>query len=142
MILLKLDPEKVFAEHPEAKKEFLAWAMGDHEFLASFVELIATGWSPEDSTPWRLDELRQKLHEAMGDTYHAEAMRRVQEAEEARRDERNRALDIELRLKAVEDMLPQVFKPGGEHKLGHLKESNRRDCPACRFIAAIKGEEL
>lgn len=138
MIQITVEPEQLFRDHPEAKSEFLAWATSDQDFLESFVALIATGWSNQGSHPAYLDRLREDLHTAMGDEYHAKAMQQVQDAKLEAQNARVEAWRTEYRLKKAKELMPLLERSG--HAIEHAKTSDRDFCPACQIIDALKGE--
>lgn len=133
--LLKIDLDALLSDEHN-QREMLGHLMAEDAFLDSFVTLVATGYSNEGSHPAHLDKLREKLHLAMGDTYHAEAMKRVQDAEEERDSERSKRWDVEHRLKEAQELLPRVVRDGGLHH--NIADSAH--CDACRFVRAIRGE--
>lgn len=135
--LLKIDLDELLSDEHN-QREVLGHLMAEDAFLESFVQLIATGRSAEGGYPAYLDKLREKLHRALGDEYHADAMRRVQEAAKARDEEAQRRWGVEHRLKEAQELLPWVFAEGSEHKLTHGANSN--SCDACRFLRLIRGE--
>jgi len=139
MLNIEVDLQKVM-EDPSTKKEFLSWAMSDHDFLESLIELLATGISPEVSWPWGLDELRAKFHTAMGDHYMTDLAVRAIKADLAASEARAEVGRIGFRLKEVHRLLPIVFRPGSEHTLQHTQGDNR-DCSACQFLRAVRGED-
>lgn len=122
--------------------EFLAWATSDQEFLESFVELIATGWSKEESHPYNLDRLREKVHAAIGDEYLEGLAARIQEAERERNNANAAERRALQRLDRIKKLLPQVFVPAEGHDLKHDKGSDRDYCPACQFLDAIREEAV
>lgn len=136
MLTLELDPETVFKKHPDAKREFLAWAMSDGDFLSSFVELLATGCSPECSWPGSLDRIREEFHKAAGDEYLANALQRVQDADLAKSNAQAAERRMEYRLNEALKLWREVAP--------HIKHDQDLDedwCPACRLGRALKGEE-
>jgi hypothetical protein len=136
MLTLAIDPETVFQKVPDAKAEFLSWAMSDQDFLESFVELLATGCSTELSWPSNLNRLRERFHEVTGEDYLADALRRVQdyeqEAENARASERR----MDYRLKTAIKLFPDIA-----NHIRHNQAVDAQDCPACRFLRVLKGED-
>lgn len=135
--LINIDLDALLSD-AHNQRELLGHLMSEDDFLESFVQLIATGRSAEGSYPAYLDKFREKLHRAMGDEYHAEAMRRVQEAAKARDEEAKKRWGVEHRLQEAQELLPRVFAEGSEHKLTHGGNSNY--CDACRFLRVIRGE--
>lgn len=136
MTTLNIDLDALLSDEHN-RKEVLAWMMASDVALDSLVELIAAGRSPEGSHPARLDALRLKLHKKLGDEYHAEAMRRVQEAEEKQEAAEHQLWAIEQRLKTARELLPKFE---ALHSLPHDPVVDGTICDACQFIEAIKGE--
>lgn len=133
--LINIDLDALLSDEHN-QRELLGHLMAEDAFLDSFVTLIATGRSAEGSYPAHLDKLREKLHRAMGDTYHAEAMKRVRDAEDERDAECSKRADMEHRLKEAQELLPRVVKDEGLHH--NIADSAH--CDACRFVRAIRGE--
>ena len=107
-IVLKLEIEELLRD-PEAKQEFLEWAMGNQDFLGSFVTLLSTGSTDLGSWPSNLDSLREAFHRAAGDEYLANALRRSVDAEARALDYVHRLSEAELRLTRAAEILPRVL---------------------------------